>query len=257
MQPIPTRSMGQLLIAISLLAIVVTLLAPRIGQDPAYHDFADQRRLLLIPNAFDVLSSLLLGVVGALGLYRLAVRKSLSILAEIHVAYLVFFLALVLIAIGSAFYHWSPDNESLVWDRLPITLAFMSFFTIMLGERVSPRLARSLLAPLLVAGMASIVYWHYSELAGNGDLRAYALLQFLPVVLIPLMLLLSPPRYSRNRDIWWFLAWFLLSRTCELLDHQIYAWFGVISGHSLKHIAVSIGCLVFLLHLYRRERLES
>ena len=61
-------------------------------------------------------------------------------------------------------------------------------------------------------------------------------------------------RYTRSSDIWWFLAWYLIAKVFEVLDAEILNWLNVISGHSLKHIAASIGCLVFLRHLrFRRE----
>ena len=59
-------------------------------------------------------------------------------------------------------------NLSLAWDRLPMTVAFMSFFAILLAERVSFRAARMLFPALLFAGIASIAYWYYSEVAGAG-----------------------------------------------------------------------------------------
>jgi hypothetical protein len=247
----------RILMVICVVAIIATLLLPRIAQDPLYHQFADQGGLLSIPNAFNVLSNLLFGWVGAAGLYRLIGEKSLHIEAGIYPAYFCFFAALILIATGSAYYHWSPDNQSLSWDRLPMTIAFMSFFTILIAERISVSLARKLFPMLLAAGVASIVYWHFSELAGRGDLRPYALVQFLPILLIPLILLMFESAYNRNADLWWFLAWFLISKICELLDAEIYNWLVLVSGHSLKHITAGIGCLVFLRYLRLRRRLHQ
>jgi hypothetical protein len=63
--------------------------------------------------------------------------------------------------------------------------------------------------------------------------------------------------YSRKTDLWWFLAWFLISRVCELLDAEIYHWLIFVSGHSLKHITAGIGCLVFLRYLHLRRRQDQ
>nr|MBA3507659.1 alkaline phytoceramidase [Betaproteobacteria bacterium] len=41
--------------------------------------------------------------------------------------YVVFFLGALLTGFDSAWYHWIPDTERLTWDRLPMTLTFMSF----------------------------------------------------------------------------------------------------------------------------------
>ena len=245
----------RLLIALSLVAVVGTIFAPRIGQDPHYHLFADDKTLLSVPNALNILSNLFFAWVGIEGLYRLIRQKSLILVSEMYPAYLIFFIALILVAFGSSYYHWEPNNQTLVWDRLPITLAIMSFFTIICAERVSIRVARLLFPLLLIAGMISVVYWHFSEQAGQGDLRPYALVVFLPVILTPLFLLLLPARYTRSSDIWWFFTWYLLSKLFEWLDAEIYDLLVVISGHSLKHIATAIGCFIFLRHLRLREEL--
>ena len=243
----------RILIIICVAATVAALLAPRIAQDPLYHRFADQASLLSIPNALNVLTNLFFAWVGIDGL-RLMRQNSLRIVDQVYPAYLCFFIALILVAVGSGYYHWSPDNQTLIWDRLPMTIAFMSFFTILLAERISISLARILFPPLVIAGIASIVYWYLSEQAGQGDLRPYALIQFLPILLTPLILLMLKSRYTRSSDIWWFLAWYLIAKVFEVLDAEILNWLNVISGHSLKHIAASIGCLVFLRHLrFRRE----
>lgn len=241
-----------LLVAISLIGIVAVFFAPRIGQDPAYHQFVDGNSYLGIPNTLNLLSNLVFAWVGLEGLYRLTRQKSLQILDQIFPAYLIFFIGLILVAFGSSYYHWSPNNGTLVWDRLPMTIAFMSFFTILCAERISISLAKKLFPLLLIAGVASIVYWHYSEQAGNGDLRPYALVQFLPILLAPLILLLLKSRYTRSSDIYWFLAWYLIAKLLEWMDAEIFDWLVVISGHSLKHVAAAIGCWVYLRHLHLR-----
>ena len=232
-----------------MVAVTVAILAPRIPQDPLYHQFADQNIYLSIPNTLNVLTNLFFAWIGIEGLYRLLRQKSLRIIHMLYPAYLGFFGALVLVALGSGYYHWIPDNQTLVWDRLPMTIAFTSFFAILLAERISIPLARTLFPVLIVAGIGSIIYWHLSEQQGQGDLRPYALVQFLPMLLCPLILLLFSSRYTRSIDIWWFLAWYLVAKICEAFDAELLNWLGVISGHSLKHIAASIGCLVFLRHL--------
>jgi hypothetical protein len=244
----------RILIGISVIALVVAILAPRIAQDPLYHQFADQNAFLSIPNTLNVLTNLLFCWVGIEGVYRLSRQKSLRIVDAAYPAYLVFFAALILIAAGSGYYHWKPDNQTLVWDRLPMTIAFMSFFTIMLAERISVSLARMLFPVLIGIGIASIVYWYLSEQNSQGDLRPYALIQFLPMLLIPSMLLLFTSSYTRSRDIWWFLAWYMIAKICETFDAQLLNWLGLLSGHSLKHIAAGVACLVFLRHLRFRRK---
>lgn len=237
------------LIGVSVIAVMAAILAPRIAQDLLYHQFADQNTYLSIPNTLNVLSNLFFGWVGIEGLYRLLRQESLRIVKEVYPAYLGFFGALILVAAGSGYYHWLPDNQTLIWDRLPMTIAFMSFFTILLAERISVSWARMLFPLLILAGITSIIYWYLSEQNGQGDLRPYALIQFLPMLLSPLILLLFSSRYTRSYDLWWFLAWYLIAKICEYFDAELLNLLTVLSGHSLKHIAASIGCLAFLRHL--------
>jgi len=239
----------RILIGVSVIAVMAAILAPRIAQDLLYHQFADQNTYLSIPNTLNVLSNLFFGWVGIEGLYRLLRQESLRIVKEVYPAYLGFFGALILVAAGSGYYHWLPDNQTLIWDRLPMTIAFMSFFTILLAERISVSWARMLFPLLILAGITSIIYWYLSEQNGQGDLRPYALIQFLPMLLSPLILLLFSSRYTRSYDLWWFLAWYLIAKICEYFDAELLNLLTVLSGHSLKHIAASIGCLVFLRHL--------
>lgn len=247
----------RLLLAVSLCALIATLLAPRFPQDPAYHLFADQTAWLAIPNALNVLTNLIFAWIGIEGLYRLLRQKRLQIEPQVYPAGIAFFSALIGVAVCSIHYHWSPDNLSLAWDRLAITIGFMSFITILLAERAALQIAGKLFPLLLSAGAASVVYWHFSELAGRGDLRFYALFQFLPMLLTPLILIVFEPRYTRSSDIWRLWAWYLAAKLCEIMDHEIYFWLEYISGHSLKHIAAGIGCLVFLRHLRFRRVLRA
>jgi hypothetical protein len=256
MSPVSIQQKHALLILIGIILVVSTSFVDPVPQDQQYHQFADQRGYLSIPNTLNVVSNLLFTVVGIAGLYLLCLRRSLVIVDSIFPAYFIFFTALIAIAPGSAYYHWMPDNQSLVWDRLPMTLAFMSFFTILIGERISSRFAKFIFLPLLIAGLLSILYWSFSELAGSGDLRPYALVQFLPMLLIPLILLMFSSRFTRDRDIWIFLACYLAAKLLEIFDDQIFQSLGFISGHSLKHIAASIGTIVYLRYLHKRTAIS-
>ncbi|MBX2881411.1 MAG: alkaline phytoceramidase [Granulosicoccus sp.] len=250
------QSKQSLLLIVAVIAIFATPFAPPIPQDPAYHEFADIHGFLGVPNALNVVSNGLFLWVGIAGLLRLSRRNELRTLPDLYTAYFTFFSSLVLIAAGSSWYHLNPDNASLAWDRGAMTLAFMSLATIFLAERVSLRVGRLLFPVLMIAGPASIIYWYLTELSGQGDLRAYALVQFLPLLIAPLILLLFPSRYTRSNDLWWMLICYALAKLLEILDHDIYAFTGWIGGHSLKHLAAGLACLVFLHHLQRRRDVE-
>jgi hypothetical protein len=94
-----------------------------------------------------------------------------------------------------------------------------------------------------------VTYWHWTELAGVGDIRLYAWVQFFPLLVIPLLLLTFPSRYYRTADLFAILGWYVLAKALELGDGVIYSANGAVSGHTLKHLAASLGALwiVFLL----------
>ncbi len=110
--------------------------------------------------------------------------------------------------------------------------------------------------PLLIAGVLSIAYWHYSELMGAGDLRFYGLVQFLPMLLIPIILLMFDAKFTRDHALWWFLGCYLIAKGFEAVDEQIFDFLTLISGHSLKHLVASIGCLIYLRYLQFRSLTE-
>lgn len=256
MTTISSTTKTLILVAVGTSSIIATGIVDPIPQDPQYHQFADQRVYFEIPNALNVTSNLLFALIGIVGLIRLCIRRSLLVIDSIRVVYVTFFAALVAIAPGSAYYHWMPDNQGLAWDRLPMAIAFMSFFTIILAERLSLKLAKIIFLPLIITGVLSIVYWHYSELAGEGDLRPYGLVQFLPMLMIPMILLMFDAKFTHDHAVWWFLGWYLVAKVLEIFDDQVYEWLLLISGHSLKHLAVSIGCLIYLRYLQNRTLLD-
>lgn len=246
----------KLLIGFAVAAVVGTfLLAPSIPQDPSYHQFADRNSRLGIPNFGDVTSNLPFLLVGWAGI-RALYRGELAIQPELRSGYLAFFIGVALLGPGSMYYHLSPDNATLVWDRLPMTIAFMAMFAFVIAEYLSVPAGRALLWPLLVIGVVSVFYWHFSELQGRGDLRLYALVQFLPLVLIPAIMLLFRPAFSDVAYLWAMLGAYLLAKVAELLDKPIFQVFPL-SGHSIKHLVAAWGVYWFLLGLRRRSRISG
>ena len=221
-----------------------------IAQDLAYHHFADQRGYLGIANFANVLSNLGFLLLGAWGLARARQLADSSL----RMPYALLSGAVLLVGIGSSWYHLAPSNASLLWDRLPISLAFMSLLAMLLQERVWPKI--NLLWPLLTLGIAAALYWYLSELQGAGDLRPYLLVQFLPMLLLPLLLLLYPARYFSNRHVWLSLLLYLAAKLCEHFDGQILAALPI-SGHSIKHLLASLAVLAILLALPRTARTIS
>ncbi len=241
------------LFLISLVIIIGLFFFSAIKQDPSYHQFVDQRALFGIPNFLNVMSNIAFLIIGVIGVTYSLKNNALIILAETRVSYLIFFTGISLVSIGSGYYHLNPSNQSLVWDRLPMTIAFMAFFSITISEFISRDLGKKSLIPLLVIGLFSIWYWNYTEQNNAGDLRIYVLVQFLPMVLIPLILLLFRSRFSQVSFYWYFIVMYGLAKLTEMFDLVIYNYLDVISGHSIKHILASLGCIIFFYHVKNRH----
>lgn len=251
-----SRAARLAVLALVLLAAGALVMSrPRIAQDPSYHRMADERTLLGIPNALNVLSNLPFAVVGVLGL--LQVFRGRAVSPDERAPYVAVFGGILLTAFGSSHYHLAPDNARLLWDRLPMTLAFMGLVAAVLGERVSAPLARALLIPLLGAGALSVVYWYRSELQGVGDLRPYALVQFGSLLAIMALLGLFPDPRVRpgTRYLAAGLGAYAAAKILEAADRPIFQLLqGLVSGHSLKHLAAAVGAWFIAAMLARRGK---
>ena len=248
------RATGLIAAAIITIAAVF-LLVPAIPQDPAYHDFGDTRHILGVDNFWNVVSNLPFLLVGAAGLIYIYRHADAVCLSGLEIAYRVFFAGVLLTAFGSGYYHFAPANGPLVWDRLPMTIGFAGLFSVIVGEFVSLRIARLLLVPLLVVGFASVGYWAWTEARGVGDLRLYAIVQFLPMLLIPVILWSHRPVIGNARYFWLMLAFYLIAKVFEQLDTAIFGAGNLISGHSLKHLssAMTPATLLYALTLRRLD----
>jgi hypothetical protein len=250
-------------LAILLLPLIVAaaalLIHGPLPQDLGYHAFADQRSWLGIPNAGNVLTNAFFLLAGVLGLgFILGGRTRNAFLdPRERGPWVVFFTGVALTAFGSAYYHLAPGNDRLFWDRLPMTLAFMSLLAAVIGERLSVELGSRLLWPLLALGAASVVLWRLTENAGRGDVRLYGVVEFYPLVAIPLLLLLFPPRYTGTSFLLSMGGAYLAALLFEALDGPILRGTGVVSGHSLKHAAAAAACFLVIPLLARRSAVTA
>jgi hypothetical protein len=248
------------LLAVTALVAAIVLRMTPIPQDPGYHRFADARPWLGIPNFQNVASNLPFLLVGVAGLLRL--RRAIAEpdggrkLVE-KGGWFFLFLSFALTAFGSGYYHWAPSNATLLWDRLPMTLGFMGLFAGILGERIGERTYRLLLWPLVGLGVASVLFWYGSEVQGGGDLRLYLLVQFFPLLLIPLVMALYRPRYSHGHYVFLALGWYAAAKILELYDRQIFATLHVVGGHALKHLAAALAGWTLVRMFSVRSPIES
>jgi hypothetical protein len=236
------------LVAIAVAAVVVAAVVPPIRQDLAYHHFADQRAILSVPHGLNVLSNLGFLLAGAWALGRVT-RAALP--GWECVAGIVFAVGLVLTGLGSAWYHAAPGNATLVWDRLPLSALFPTVFAVAIGDRVSAAAGRALLAPLALGAIASVMWWQWTD-----DLRPYALAQFLPMLLIPLMLALLPGRRPATPLIAG-IALYAVGKVAEVADRGIFLLGEVVSGHTLKHVLAAAAATLIVRWLVGRKRPSS
>lgn len=227
---------------------IAELISNPIAQDLAYHEFADQRMLLGVPNFWNVASNLPFIIVGAWG-FKFTRRH---VNDPLRIAWLVFFVGIFLTAFGSGYFHLRPDNESLAWDRLTMTIGFTSFVAIVIGEYLSVDWGKRLLVPLLVVGAASVFYWLHTERLGAGDLRPYALVQFVPMLLVPIIVIARRDRSDLGRYIGWMIAFYVIAKLLEQFDDAVFSVGNLMSGHALKHVSAALGPAALLLGLMRR-----
>lgn len=252
--PIDRKAVGLWLLVAVLAGLAWTLLPP-IPQPPQYHDFADRSVCFGITGCADTLSNALFALAGLAGLRFLsgAAGRRAFIDAREALPYRLFFIAAILVALGSGYYHLAPDNDRLVLDRAAIALALMSLFAALLCERVNLTAGLRLLPLLFTAGLGSVAWWSWSEAQGSGDLRAYGLMQLYPMLLIPLLLRLYPPRYSGDRDMLVVIGLYLLALLCDLTDHRIAELTGLFSGHTAKHAVAALAMYWVVVRLKRRR----
>jgi hypothetical protein len=232
-----------ILLAAILVAVFVVYLFPAIPQGEAYHNFADHRVFFGVPNLFNVASNALFLVVGLPGMWfalRSDAQASAFIERREHWPYFAFFVGVTLTAFGSAWYHLRPNDHTLVWDRIPMAIGFMSLVAALVAERIDVAAGLRLLLPLIAVGIGTVIYWDFTQSRGGGDLRPYALAQFGSFLILLLLATLFPPRYTRTPDLAVALALYGIAKIFEAADRIVFSALHVVSGHTIKHIFAAL-----------------
>jgi len=259
MRPLLSRHAGAwLFLAVAVALGIAALLFPQMDLPPSYHHFADQRGWLGIPNFGNVASNVAYLAAGLWGLSFLARKSNRERFVDPLESwpYLFVFFGLLLTAFGSSYYHLAPDNDRLVWDRLPMTIVFMPFVAALIAERLSVKLGLWLLPILTVTGIASVLQWHQSVQRGAGDLRFFGAVQLYAVVAIFIALLL-PTLYTRNSDLLTVAGLYMIAKVCEVADKHIFSLGHGVSGHTLKHLASGAAGFWILRMLQKRQPIED
>jgi hypothetical protein len=98
------------------------------------------------------------------------------------------------------------------------------------ADRIEPALGQRLLWPLVVFGIASVVWWR-----ATGDLRPYGVAQFGPALVLLLTMWFEP----KIRALWPVAAFYALAKAAEFFDGSIFSAISL-SGHTLKHLAAAL-----------------
>jgi hypothetical protein len=224
-----------------IILILLAIFLPSIEQNQNYHNFADQRTLFGVRNAFDTLSNLAFIIVGILGLVNFYNNQYIKISNSFSVILNLFFIAIILIGLGSSFYHLSPNDFTLVFDRLAMSLVFASILAMLAYLKISPRFGLHTLAELLILAPLTVLIWKF-----NGNLTPYVVLQFVGIILLILMLLLTKTR-MQGPCFTSLIILYSAAKLVEFYDEKIFNLSqNLISGHTLKHLIAALAVIIFV-----------
>jgi hypothetical protein len=235
--------------AACLVAIGCAVLPP-LAQDPLYHAFADGRTLHGVPNFWNVISNVPFFMAALYGIRSLRSGQAFVEPWE-RIAYCILLATTASVGVGSIYYHLHPDNPRLFWDRLPMTVVFMSLVATTIGERVGMNAGKLSLLPLILLGLGAVLYWRLS-----GDLRLYGLVQFGSLLAVPILLAVFPPRYSLAGRMWGTVILYAVAKVVELLDREMASVVAT-GGHPWKHLAAAGAVFVYVHAVARRQPLEA
>ena len=246
------------LIFLFVVMFICTIFIPHIPVSKSYHEFADSRSCMGIPNFGDVISNFPFALFGFLGVLTVIKMSGEKIFLKWYHSwpYLIFFCAVILVSLGSSYYHLDPSNGRLYLDRAPILIGFICLFTAFFADRINQHIGIFLLFPFLLILGCGAFLWDLSHLHAGGDLRFYALMQIYAFVALPLICWFFPKNtYTSNRHLYLILSWYALAKVFEVYDQKIFeSLAGLISGHTLKHFVASIAVFVVIGMLRRAKR---
>lgn len=230
----PERRIFLVLLSLAAFSLVVWPYLP--VKDPeSYFKFADTRSWEGIPNLMDVLSNLIFLWVGFLFIKK-------SNLSSTKKPKVFSFLGLllgggcVLTCLGSAYFHWHPTPETLVWDRLPMTLVFASISGLAVADRSRPVTALTITAGSVILGLISVIGMSQDWLS----LKLYFVLQFGTLLFLVVLVSLLPGERIKSRFWWIALELYFIAKICELQDRRIFDLTTALSGHTLKHFLAGL-----------------
>ena len=232
--------------------IIMALFYGPISQPQEYHDFADDREILGVPNALDVMSNLAIIYPGVVGLAFIHESRNRTQVSEDEISIqITLFSGMILTFAGSVWFHLDPTDSTMLWDRLGMSVVIGSCISLLIHDMWDRNLAAKIHLPIIIASIVSVLWWPVFD-----DLRVYFIVKHHPFILFPIFLLCGRRIYDKVSGYYWGLSMFLLATIFEFADQQIFEITGIISRHTLKHIAAGIG-LWFLMVMIRDRELIS
>lgn len=234
------------LILIVVIPLILLFSGKPIAQNLAYHNFADQRLFWGTPNFLDVYSNIGFFLIGLFGL------KDSFNYPTYKTSWVIFFFGVLLVAPGSAYYHLSPNNQTLVWDRLPMTIGFMGIFTAILCETFQIKKEKLTLFSLISLGLYSVIHWSIYD-----DLRLYIWVQLAPLLAILFIGVMHKSESIKGSYLVMTILFYILAKLVEKYDQDIFMATGrIVSGHSLKHFLAAVAILFLYLMKKRLTKIR-
>ncbi len=245
-RPMPKSPIEQRMCRFGLVLLALWLLAALLGPalmalpshglvdlHPHGHPFIDARTIWGIPHFMDVLSNAPLLLAGLLGVWAL---RDTQLLPPARQAMTVFFVGLMVTGLGSAWYHWAPDAQGLVLDRLGMAVTFAGALALAVSERVSVAAASVTLRASLVVALLSAVMP-----LSHDNVWPWAVVQFGGMALMLWLSLQKPVVGALGVRIGVLLALYAVAKVLELGDEAIFHATGEqVSGHTLKHLVAAL-----------------
>lgn len=233
MRKLSTKKIGLIITSALPLLLFLGLMHP-FDQNADYHAFSDGKTIFGIFNFHNVFSNILFLLIP---IYAIIQNKKSIHSNSWSISWLFFLLGVALVAPGSAYYHYNPDNMTLVWDRIPMVIAFMGLTSFAYAETFKVKNETPLLLGFTLTGLYSIWHWVHFQ-----DLRVYYWVQLTPLISLIYIAIFLPNKTFKPKFLMTAALFYILAKICERYDETIYDSINY-SGHSIKHFLAAFSVL--------------
>lgn len=210
-----------------------------IHQDLHYHNFAEQRFLGSVPHWGDVLTNLGFAITGLL---LLRYKHNTEQYPGQKTVFDCFVFSCFALCLGSGYYHWSPNNYVLLWDRATMLLGFALILldTAIIYSIFTPQHLVKKIIGLELLFLLTLFPWVCFD-----RLELYVLAQFFVMSVMPLLAIKNYlEKGSHYQHILYMFLFYSLAKFFEHYDVFFYHLLGF-SGHSIKHLCYAISLYMF------------